>query len=67
MVNLTVDILGHSVNLFEIGGRIQGLETLLQNYFGANGVFKGGEKQKDSVPSRCVKQDKMDSMKKKVW
>ncbi|CAG5119505.1 unnamed protein product, partial [Candidula unifasciata] len=65
MVNLTVDILGHSVNLFEIGGRIQGLETLIQNYFGADGVFKGGEKQKNNVPSRCVKQEKMDSMKKK--
>lgn len=66
MLNLTIDMLGHSVNLLEIGGRVQGLETLLQNYFGSEGVFKGGESQKSGPPSRCMKQDKMDAMKKKV-
>jgi hypothetical protein len=65
MANLTVDVLGHTVNLLEFGGRIQGLETMLQNYFGADGVFKGGEKPKDNVQSRCVKQEKMDNIKKK--
>jgi hypothetical protein len=26
MTNLTIDLFGHSVNLFEIGGRVEGLE-----------------------------------------
>lgn len=34
MINLTVDVFGQSVNLLEIGGRVQGLEDLLQKVFG---------------------------------
>ncbi|CAL1530281.1 unnamed protein product [Lymnaea stagnalis] len=62
MVNLTVDVLGQSINLIEIGGRVQGLEDLLQKYVGSK-LFKGGETPKDGGPSRCTKKEKMDSMK----
>jgi len=34
MLNLTVDVFGQSVNLLEVGGRIQGLEDLLEKVFG---------------------------------
>jgi hypothetical protein len=43
MVNLTVDLFGHSVNLFEIGGRVEGLEKILADNFGPKGYF--GAKQ----------------------
>ena len=33
MVNLTVDLFGHSVNLVEFGGRVQGLDAILENMF----------------------------------
>ncbi|KAJ8307373.1 hypothetical protein KUTeg_015457 [Tegillarca granosa] len=39
MANLTVDLFGQSINLFEIGGRIEGLEYFLESYFGPNGYF----------------------------
>ncbi|KAL8574007.1 hypothetical protein ACOMHN_029454 [Nucella lapillus] len=50
MMNLTVDMFGHSVNLIEVGGRVQGLEYLLQTYFGADDTSKeGGYGQTDVV------------------
>ncbi|XP_059147634.1 uncharacterized protein LOC131935270 [Physella acuta] len=61
MVNLTVDMLGHSINFVEVGGRVQGLDALLQNYLGSK-LFNG-EKVKDSSPSSCVKKEKMEKMK----
>jgi len=33
-LNLTVDVFGQSVNLLEVGGRTQGLEEVLEKYFG---------------------------------
>jgi len=33
MVNLTMDMFGQSVNLFEMGGRIEGVEKLLERLF----------------------------------
>jgi len=43
MLNLTVDIFGQSVNLLEVGGRIQGLDDLLEKVFGP---------ERNSIPSR---------------
>jgi len=34
MLNLTVDVFGQSVNLLEVGGRVQGVEDLLERVFG---------------------------------
>ena len=47
MVNLTVDLFGNSMNLFEMGGRVEGLEYLLETYLGPYGYFgnkKGASK-----------------------
>ena len=43
MMNLTVDMFGHSVNLLEVGGRVQGLEYLLDTYFGPSSEDSGKE------------------------
>lgn len=40
MVNLTIDLFGESLNLFEIGGRFEGFEQIIDNLFGLNGYFK---------------------------
>lgn len=37
--NLTVDLFGHSINLFEIGGRISGLDHYVEKLFGPQGYF----------------------------
>ncbi|XP_076341847.1 uncharacterized protein LOC143242367 isoform X2 [Tachypleus tridentatus] len=39
MVNFTVDVFGNSLNLFEIGGRMQGMEELVERFFGPEGYF----------------------------
>jgi len=33
-VNLTMDVFGQSMNLVEVGGRAEGLESILERYFG---------------------------------
>lgn len=38
-LNLTVDLFGQSMNLFEWGGRVEGLESYLEAFFGPNGYF----------------------------
>jgi hypothetical protein len=45
MVNLTVDMFGQSVNLLEVGGRVQGIEDLLEKLFGP-------EKEVDNILNR---------------
>ncbi|KAK3861716.1 hypothetical protein Pcinc_032352 [Petrolisthes cinctipes] len=39
MLNLTLDLFGESVNLFEVGGRIQGFESYIEHFFGPAGYF----------------------------
>lgn len=46
MVNLTVDMFGQSINLLEVGGRVQGIEDLLERLFGP------GSKEFDNLLSR---------------
>lgn len=38
-VNVTVDMFGNSINLLEVGGRVQGLEKIVEKFFGPNGYF----------------------------
>ncbi|GFQ98349.1 vitellogenin [Trichonephila clavata] len=39
MFNLTVDIFGKSCNLFQIDGRLEGLEHVVESFFGPGGYF----------------------------
>ena len=43
MMNMTVDLFGNSVNLFEIGGRVEGLEYLIETYLGPYSYFGGAK------------------------
>ena len=36
-VNLTVDMFGQSVNLMEVGGRVEGIDSILESFFGPEG------------------------------
>ncbi|KAK6188791.1 hypothetical protein SNE40_004897 [Patella caerulea] len=58
MVNLTVDLFGNSVNLFEVGGRIEGLEYLLETYLGPFGYF-GEKSSKTSIEKSRAKLEQM--------
>ena len=33
-LNLTIDLFGHAINFLEFGGRVQGMERMLENFFG---------------------------------
>lgn len=39
MLNLTVDILGASINLLETAARFEGVEILIERFFGDEGYF----------------------------
>ncbi|XP_014467442.1 PREDICTED: uncharacterized protein LOC106740686 [Dinoponera quadriceps] len=39
MFNVTADVFGESVNLFEITARMEGLEFYAENLFGPNGIY----------------------------
>ncbi|XP_064626174.1 apolipophorins-like [Lineus longissimus] len=61
MFNLTVDLFGKSVNLMEFGGRAEGLEHMVEKYFGPNGYFSDSN-VKDVLKKRgkrSVSDDKM--------
>lgn len=40
MLNLTFSLFGENVNLFEVGGRMEGFENTLENMFGPEGYFR---------------------------
>jgi len=44
-VNLTVDLFGQSVNLLEVGGRAQGMESVLEKYFAPGGEMSEAMKR----------------------
>ncbi|XP_062611984.1 uncharacterized protein LOC134273790, partial [Saccostrea cucullata] len=53
MANLTVDLFGKSVNILEVGGRVEGLEYFLESYFGPNGYFT--EKDVKKATTQVIK------------
>ena len=59
MLNLTVDMFGKSVNLLEVGGRMEGIEQYLEKFFGPQGYFP------DGVVSNVIKQ-KLNQVENKV-
>ena len=60
MLNLTVDMFGKSVNLLEVGGRMQGVEHFLEKFFGPQGYFP------QSTVSDMIRQ-KLNQVDNKVW
>ena len=49
MLNLTVDLFGHSVNFLELGGRAEGLEFFVESFFGPNGYFSNNMPDDETV------------------
>ncbi|XP_059142810.1 uncharacterized protein LOC131930369 isoform X2 [Physella acuta] len=42
--NLTVELFGNSINIFEAGGRVEGLEALIEKVLGSTGYFPNNNK-----------------------
>lgn len=71
MFNLTVDVLGSTVNLFEIGGRLEHVEKIIERLFGPKGYFSQSSvskvvnnwRQKRSISDNRVEEmsDKFDA------
>jgi hypothetical protein len=68
MVNLTVDLFGNAINLFEVGGRIEGLEYFIESYFGPNGYFSDKDVKEtfEETAIDVVKADKVNRITKRV-
>jgi hypothetical protein len=68
MANLTIDLFGNAVNLFEIGGRLEGLEYFLESYFGPNGYFSENDIKEavDETAVDVIKSDKVKRIDKRV-
>ncbi|XP_077982070.1 uncharacterized protein LOC144437076 [Glandiceps talaboti] len=61
MLNMTTQLFGYSVNLFEVGGRIEGFDYLLESFFGPGGYFPDNSllemvktPEKDGRPKRSA-------------
>ncbi|CAI9742929.1 apolipophorins-like [Octopus vulgaris] len=48
-LNLTVDLFGHAINILEVGGRIEGLETFLEKYFASYKTSKDADAEMDKI------------------
>lgn len=68
MMNLTVDLFGHSVNLLEVGGRVEGVEHLIESLFGPNGYFpENAVSTALKRARRSAEDDKMNRVKDRVF
>ena len=45
-----MNLFGESMNLFEMGGRVEGLESLLESYFGPVGYYNDENKGSNEIP-----------------
>ena len=60
MVNLTANVFGEDLHLLEVGGRVEGFESLLEDLFGPEGYFREDSLHKllqTLRPKRHVTQD----------
>ncbi|KAG7172098.1 Apolipophorins-like 1, partial [Homarus americanus] len=62
-VNLTLDLMDKSINIFEFGGDFRGLEDYIERLFGKNGYFENEGIQKvlgSLKPKNDVHQEKVE-------
>ncbi|XP_054278128.1 uncharacterized protein LOC128996709 [Macrosteles quadrilineatus] len=45
-LNLTLDLFGETINMFEVGTRVEGFETVVESIFGPKGLFPDESMQK---------------------
>ncbi|WAR23117.1 APLP-like protein [Mya arenaria] len=62
-LNLTVNMFGESMNLLEVGGRVEGLETLLESYFGPVGYYNDDNKGSNEIPDADPKHARLSAKK----
>lgn len=53
-VNLTVELFGSSMNLLEIGGRLEGFESILERLFGETESNDVGRNKRDVIDNRYL-------------
>lgn len=56
-LNLTSYLFGQSYNFFEVNGRVEGLETMLERFFGPEGVFHPAKDSKAAKQSAINAKD----------
>jgi len=62
-LNLSVNIMGEEMNLFEVGARVEGLETLLESYFGPRGYYNDKTQGSNELPEPNLKHAKLSAKK----
>ncbi|XP_054710208.1 apolipophorins-like [Uloborus diversus] len=65
MFNLTVDVFGKTCNLFQIDGRMEGLERVVESFFGPSGYFPQKNIAKILREKRSISNNKIDDMDEK--
>ncbi|KAJ9580713.1 hypothetical protein L9F63_024109, partial [Diploptera punctata] len=65
MLNLTVDLFGESVNVFEVAGRMEGFEHYVESIFGPKGPFSSN-KVKEKLENLRFLRSTPDDLKSKV-
>ncbi|KFM65445.1 Apolipophorin, partial [Stegodyphus mimosarum] len=65
MFNLTVDIFGKTCNLFQIDGRMEGLEHVVESFFGPHGYFPQKNVAKLLREKRSISNNKIDDLDEK--
>lgn len=51
------------MNLFEVGGRVEGLETMLESYFGPRGHYNANDRTSNEIPQDSLKSARLSSNK----
>ncbi|ELU04621.1 hypothetical protein CAPTEDRAFT_222921 [Capitella teleta] len=54
MLNLTAELFGQSINFFELGGRLQGMEQLLERFFGPDGKVSDGREKRSLIRDESI-------------
>ena len=62
-VNLTTSLFGENINFLEIGGRIEGFEDVVENFFGPEGYFREDNFHKLLQSLRSKRDVQKDSLK----
>ncbi|XP_042895388.1 uncharacterized protein [Parasteatoda tepidariorum] len=65
MFNLTVDVFGKTCNLLELDGRLEGLEHVVESFFGPSGYFPQKHVAKILREKRSLNQNKLNQIESK--
>ncbi|KAL3871450.1 hypothetical protein ACJMK2_039447 [Sinanodonta woodiana] len=66
MVNLTIDLFGNTLNLLQLGGRLEGLEYFIESYFGPDGYFGENHQAAESTAVRSIRPEKISKIDRRL-